>query len=40
MKTQIDEYEQKIKSMLNELEHASKNHIKEVKQLHEHYLGS
>jgi hypothetical protein len=40
MKNQLDEYEQKIKGLLSELEVNSKNHIKEVKQLHEHYLGS
>ena len=40
MKTQIDEYETKIKTLLSELEQSSKSHIKEVKQLHEHYMGT
>jgi predicted nucleic acid-binding Zn-ribbon protein len=40
LKTQIDEYEQKIKSLLSELEQNSKQHIKEVKDLHDHYMGN
>ena len=39
MKNQIDEYEGKIKKLINELENESKKHITKVNELHEHYMG-
>ena len=39
MKSQIEEYEDKIKRLINELEITSKNHIGKVNELHEHYMG-
>ena len=39
MKGQIDEYEQKIKSLIGDLEQQSKRHIKEVNLVHEQYMG-
>lgn len=39
MKKQLDEYEGKIKKMIVEFEEASKKHIKELNEVHEHYRG-
>jgi hypothetical protein len=39
LKAQIDEYEAKIKALINELESNSKKHIRDVNDLHEHYMG-
>ena len=39
MKSQIEEYEDKIKRLIGELEGVSKNHITKVNELHEHYMG-
>lgn len=39
LKSQVDEYEQKIKSLIGDLEAQSKKHIKETNGLHEHYMG-
>lgn len=39
LKAQIDEYESKIKTLINELEATSKKHIRELNELHEHYMG-
>lgn len=39
LKQQIDEYEQKIKKLIGELEAESKRHIKEEHSLREHYMG-
>ena len=37
MKRQIDEYENKIKQLIKELEDESKRHIKETNEVHEYY---
>ncbi len=39
MKNQLDEYENKIKKLIKELEEESKKHIKEINELHEYYRG-
>lgn len=39
MKNQIEEYEHKIKTLISEFEIESKKHIREVSDLHEHYMG-
>lgn len=39
MKKQIEEYENKIKKLIGELETTSKNHITKVNEIHEHYMG-
>ncbi len=39
LKGQIDEYEAKIKGLIGEIEQLSKKHIREVNELHEHYMG-
>lgn len=39
MKKQLDEYETKIKKLILEFEEASKKHIRELNEVHEHYRG-
>jgi hypothetical protein len=39
MKRQVDEYENKIKMLIKELEDESKRHIKETNEVHEYYRG-
>jgi len=39
LKSQIDEYEHKIKSLIGDLESQSKRHMKEVNLVHEQYMG-
>lgn len=39
IKRQLDEYENKIKMLIKELEDESKRHIKETNEVHEYYRG-
>lgn len=39
LKTQVDDYERKIKNLIAELESQSKRHMKEVNEIHEQYMG-
>jgi len=39
LKHQVDEYEQKIKNMISEIEAQSRKHMKEINEMHEHCMG-
>jgi soluble cytochrome b562 len=39
MKRQLEEYENKIKMLIKELEDESKRHIKETNEVHDYYRG-
>ena len=39
MKGQVEEYEQKIKTLIGDYERESKRYIKDIQEIHEHYRG-
>ncbi len=39
MKSQLDDYELKVKKLIRELEDESKKHIKEINDVHDQYRG-
>ena len=39
VKGQVEEYEQKIKTLIGDYERESKRYIKDIQEIHEHYRG-